>query len=320
MRGMELSKDYYFQYGVPMILEQYRDYEKRIAAGLVGEGSECFGFDDEISTDHDFGPSFCLWLTDLDYLKIGKQLIASYDGLPKEYKGYIRNTSSRGAGRVGVHRIGEFYKRFTGMEVEPHNLKEWIFIPEENLAAVTNGEVFRDDLGEFTKIRKALLNYYPEDIRIKKIGLRASAMAQSGQYNYSRCMRRGETVAARQSVDEFIRSSISMIYLLNKRYKPFYKWMHKGMEKFTILSGAKELIEELARLPINNEVWARKGPLFWENKLNIDDRIVVLIEMICNMVVIELQEQCLTDIEETFLENHKYSILSRINDDYIREL
>ena len=56
MNGMELAERYYETYGRPMLHEKYPEYETRIAVGLVGEGSECFGFDDRISRDHDFGP------------------------------------------------------------------------------------------------------------------------------------------------------------------------------------------------------------------------------------------------------------------------
>ena len=100
-------------------------------------------------------------------------------------------------GRTGVFEIGEFYKRFIGFNHVPESLREWQAIPEENLAAATNGKVFVDPVGAFTAFRDNLKAFYPEDVRLKKIASRCMTMAQSGQYNYARCMRREEYVAAR---------------------------------------------------------------------------------------------------------------------------
>lgn len=44
MKGLELAKRYYEAYGKPMIAEQFPEYEGRIAVGLAGPGSECFGY------------------------------------------------------------------------------------------------------------------------------------------------------------------------------------------------------------------------------------------------------------------------------------
>ena len=60
MKGMQLSKLYYETFGKQMIQEKFALYKDEIAVGLVGEGSQCLGFDDEYSLDHDFGPDFCL--------------------------------------------------------------------------------------------------------------------------------------------------------------------------------------------------------------------------------------------------------------------
>ena len=60
MKGMELARAYYTQLGAPLIRQALPEYQGRIAAGLVGEGSECYGYDDAYSQDHDFGPGFCL--------------------------------------------------------------------------------------------------------------------------------------------------------------------------------------------------------------------------------------------------------------------
>ena len=43
MKGQELSRRFYEEYGRPMLREQFGAYEDQIAAGIVGEGSDCFG-------------------------------------------------------------------------------------------------------------------------------------------------------------------------------------------------------------------------------------------------------------------------------------
>jgi len=39
----------------------------------------------------------------------------------------------------------------------------------------------------------------------------------------------GRVVAAHCALSSFMEPPISIIYLVNKRYRPFYKWMHRGM-------------------------------------------------------------------------------------------
>ena len=64
IRGLELSERFFGEYGLPMLREQFPQYMDMIAAGVAGEGSDCFGFDDAISRDHDFEAGFCLWIPD----------------------------------------------------------------------------------------------------------------------------------------------------------------------------------------------------------------------------------------------------------------
>lgn len=317
LSGLELAKQYYETYGKPMIAHKFPEYAHRIAVGLVGQGSECFGFDDLLSTDHDFGPSFCLWLTDEDYDKIGVHLQEAYEQLPDCFAGYAaRNTTNRGAGRVGVMKISSFYEEFIGTSSTALSNEQWLSLPEHLLATATNGEVFYDPLGEFTRIRTFLLAFYPEDVRIKKIAARAAIMAQSGQYNYSRCMMRGDLVAANFALQEFIRSGISMVHLLNRSYTPYYKWMHKNISRLPILSEVAPLLQELSSLGSQHSAWEAISAKAMV--LNLEDAKVALIEQITSMIIKELQKQDLSDETSDFLEDHTNRIMSHIIDDTIK--
>ncbi len=78
---IDKSRRFYENQVAPMIRSQFPEYESRIAVGLVGEGSDCFGYDDFISRDHDFGTGVCLWLTDEDFHKYGRLLSIAYNEL-----------------------------------------------------------------------------------------------------------------------------------------------------------------------------------------------------------------------------------------------
>ena len=83
-----------------------------MAAGLIGEGSECYGFDDEISRDHDFGPSFQIYIPKEDMPVYGERLKHRLETLPKTFQGFgARVESQYGDGRVGVFTIEDFYRK-----------------------------------------------------------------------------------------------------------------------------------------------------------------------------------------------------------------
>ncbi|MDE7333773.1 MAG: DUF4125 family protein [Lachnospiraceae bacterium] len=292
--GMELCQAFYEEFGKPMIQKKFPEYEQMIAVGLVGEGSECFGFDDQISRDHDFGPGFCMWLTDPVYDEIGEELQRAYEELPSTYMGITRFTTLKAQKRVGVFKIGDFYESLIGLKDVPTTQNQWLFLEDYRLAAATNGKVFRDDLGEFTRIRRGILSYYPEEVRIKKIAREAALMAQSGQYNYSRMSGRGEKVTASIALSEFMRHTMAMVYLLNRTYAPFYKWMHRGMERLAILPEIRDILNALVDFPAG------------------DERIPQTIEIIVALIIAEMKKQGLTSGEDNYLDNHTDNILRSI--------
>ena len=213
------------------------------------------------------------------------------------------NVSDWGDDRRGVLNMNDWYYKFLGMETYPSNLYDWRLIPETALAAATNGKVFVDNLGEFTEIRNKLSEYFPEDIRLNKIATRCMKIAQSGQYNFSRCMKRNETVAARMAETEFIDEAVHMIYLLNRKYKPFYKWFHRRLKELPVLGEETYvMIGKLVKLPFDETY-----------------RKVEIIEKICANIITEMKRQGVIEvIKSDFLLDYGPEIQASIKDEKLR--
>lgn len=306
MRGIELCEEFYYKYGKDAIENELGEYSLRIAAGISGEGSECLGFDDLISEDHDFEPGFCLWITKEDYDKFGFELERIYRSLPKEYAGYKRLTVSPvGGARHGVMIIDDFYTRFLGTPSAPSSLEHWLAIPHEALAMACNGKVFFDGLGRFTEIRNELLKGYPKDVRLKKIAAHTIMMAQSGLYNYNRCVSRGENGAAQLCVFEFVKNAISVIYLINNKYEPFYKWAYRGLRDLKRLSFLEGSLVALTELGNSKEEANAKAESM---------------EEIANILSMEYEKEGLIKNTSLPFEMQAYEIQNKISDSLLRNM
>jgi len=301
MTGLELSRQYWETVGKPAFAAECPEVLERAAVGLVGEGSECFGFDDEISRDHDWGPGFCLWLTPEDEQRFGADARTVYAKLPQEFQGFRRlRVGPETAHRVGVQSIPDFYARYIGFDRAPATVREWRMAPENGFAVVTNGQVWQDPLGSFSAVRAALLSFYPEQLRRKKLAAACALAAQSGQYNFSRCMRRNETVAAFTALGEFVVQSQKIIFLLNRRYAPYYKWTHHA----------------LCRLPILGETVGPKLKLLADESAGRAARI----ESISADIISELHRQGLTTSPSDFLLDHGGELQARLTDPELARL
>ena len=119
MKGLELSEAFFREYGMPMLKEDFPALLPHIAVGLVGAGSECLGFDDDTSHDHDFDMGFAIFLPDESVVdrKEAFRLERAYAALPKEFMGYQRRRlSPTGGARHGVLRLSDFLTEKTGTE------------------------------------------------------------------------------------------------------------------------------------------------------------------------------------------------------------
>lgn len=307
MKGLELSERFYEAYGKPMLSEQFSNMLPHLAAGLFGSGSECGGFDDAVSTDHDFEPGFCIFLPGEDVIdrRTAFLLERAYAKLPNEYMGYTRSAVAPvGGARHGVLRTAEFFQNIVGAPDGILTIQQWLTVPEHALFEATNGKLFYDGSGEVTKIRDALA-HWPEDIRKKKLAGNLLLMAQSGQYNYRRCLKHGETGAAQLAAGTFVNAMMRTVFLLNDAYMPYYKWSFRAMRALPNLSLLAETAEYL--ISTDNE------PALAETKYD-------MIEDAAAEIIDELRAQGLTRAICGDLEKHAYSVNDAIADGEIRNL
>ncbi|MCR4805954.1 MAG: DUF4037 domain-containing protein [Clostridia bacterium] len=314
MNGQELSKAYFEAYGKDM-LAQFPELAGKVAVGLAGAGSECLGFDDELSQDHDFEPGFCLFAFvdeegDGTEKRLSRReafaLERAYAKLPREFEGFARSRMNPvGGNRRGLVDLSAFLKDAVGTPDGQLSAQDWLRVPEQGLLEVTGGEIWADPGNIFTPVREALA-FLPEDVRRKKLAGCLLLMAQAGQYNYPRIIAHGETGAAQMACFAFAENAIHASHLLERRYTPYYKW------SFRSLRGLGPFYAELAD-DLEGLLTSANDPETAESK-------AFVIEDMASRVIGRLMDEGLTKANCGDLEKHAYSVNDGVADGGLRNM
>lgn len=286
--GLRLAEE--MALGVCSIVNtSYQSLLPHICLVLAGTGSECLGYDDQQSQDHDFKKRCQLILPKSVIESQGSAIVALVAQCKRDLNGDLE-----------VKSIDEFYSFYSFFPDGPKTVKEFRKVPSDCLRCATNGIVFADTPGQFSAIRERLLNYYPEDLRLKKIAFCLNKMAQSGQYNYSRTLKRLDYVGATLAGSEFVNYYLQLVHHLNRRYMPFYKWAYRSAMDLPILhETTKNLLTKLVQSPLTVE----RQPI---------------IEAICAEVINELHRQELSNSKVDFLTYQAQEVITHIKDDTLR--
>ena len=179
-----------------------------------------------------------------------------------------------------------------------------LFVPETMLREVVNGELFFDGLGLFSEIREQL-SFYPDEIMRLKLAGYLLCAGQSGQYNYARCVSRGEKEAAQYAVCIFVNAVQHIIFLLNGEYMPYYKWSFRAMKDLPLFA---ELGESLGFL------------LLSDNEKETSRLKETVVGDIASLLIGELKKRRLSSYSGIDLDGHGYSVRETVRNAELRTM
>ena len=249
--GLSLCAQFYTEIVRPLLSSHFPGVKH--AAALIGNGSEVFGFDDEISTDHHWGPRVMLFIEAVcqpDAEQID-QMLASH--LPYEFHGYPTNftapnpqdngvqllqpiTSGSVNHRVTLHTVDGFFAETLGFELaQPLEPADWLTFPEQRLRTITGGAIYHDDVGLGQVC--ARFAYYPDDVWLY---LLAAAWARIGQEEHlmGRAGMAGDEVGSALIGARLVRDVMRLWFLMARIYAPYPKWFGTAFKQ---LPGAQGL-------------------------------------------------------------------------------
>jgi hypothetical protein len=235
--GIELSR-LFFQEAVRTVLS--REYPGlQYAAALLGAGSEVLGFDDEMSTDHCWGPRIDLLLPDEASperkLRIAAML---HDALPDEFRGYPTRFTPPGtpdgdspAPNLGTRVVtrAEFFRGYLGYDItQSIDLADWLTFSSHKLKTIAAGPIFHDEIG-LTEVRGRFA-WYPHDVWLNPLASGWNRISQE-EHLMGRAGHVGDEVGSALIGARLVRDVMRLGFLMEREFAPYPKWFGSAFQR-----------------------------------------------------------------------------------------
>jgi hypothetical protein len=252
MSGRALSRRFYQQVVGPLVGGVTH------AAALLGDGSEVLGFDDAVSTDHDFGPRLQLFLpprTD------PAPVYTALARLPERFEGFpvVFPDTDRHGGlphhQVEVTTAATFFSERLGTDpADGMTVADWLLTPTQRLATLVDGVVFHDPAGLLTH-RRAVLRWYPDDLWRYVLAAAWLRVAQEEPF-VARTGGAGDDLGSALVTARLARDLMRLAFLVDRRWAPYSKWLGTAFARLPL---ARQVGPPL-RTALYASTWRDRGP------------------------------------------------------------
>jgi hypothetical protein len=221
MSGLDLSRRFYAEVVSPLVGHVPH------AAGLLGDGSEVLGFDDEVSVDHDFGPRVQIFVTaEADAAGVHRaleRLPERFEGLPVVYRDADRFDGAEHH-QVEVTTAARFFTARIGRDpAAGMGPADWLTTPTQRLATLVGGGVFHDP-DRSLAVRREALRWYPEDVW--RYALAAAWLRVSQEEAFvGRTGSAGDDLGSALVTARVARDLMRLAFLVERRWAPYSKWL-----------------------------------------------------------------------------------------------
>ncbi|HLS43922.1 MAG TPA: DUF4037 domain-containing protein [Ornithinicoccus sp.] len=234
--GAELSGRLYHEVVRPILSARFPGVPH--AAALLGRGSEVLGFDDQMSTDHDWKPRVLIFLAEEDELRHGaevrealeRDLPPTFDSHPIGYE---------------IHTVRDYVRRQLDLDldrdIEP---RDWLTMPEQDLRKFTAGAVFHDEVG--LQAARDRLAYYPRDVWLYLL-ITGWWRVHPEMNLVGRAGAAGDELGSAVIGSRLVKDLMRLAFLMEREYAPYSKWFGTAFSRLACGPELTPVLWQVAR-------------------------------------------------------------------------